>query len=164
MSNEKQKLSEFNKRAAEAEKWAGGGKDAYNLAIDEQFAEMNNTRLPATPKNIATTISGAVRMFFDGMIEDEEAKKYLEKNGLDMNNLRKHVVEKTLIHAIPDIVNNGDIERLAKLGILAGEKIDPGATGANTVVRYITPEEDKETLNHIESVIGTLPDTTNKND
>lgn len=163
--DKKEKLKEFNKRAEKAEKWAGGGKEAYNLAVDAEYADMHDTKLPATKTNIATTISGAVRMFFDGNISNEKIKKIVADSGLDMNNLRASVVEQTLARALPHIINSGDIERLARLGMLGGEKIEQGAAGsAGVVVKYITAQEEQETMEHIESVIGAPPKETDTND
>ena len=41
--------------------------------------------------------------------------------GLDMNNLRRSIVEETIARAIPKIINEGDLDRLTQLGQLAGE-------------------------------------------
>jgi hypothetical protein len=45
----------------------------------------------------------------------------MKKAGLDMKNLRKSIVEETMANALPRIIGEGDIERLAQLAQMAGE-------------------------------------------
>lgn len=104
-----------------ANKWAGAGKEAHDLALATEKAALEGEIVPATPKNIETTIKGAIKLFLDGDIKSQKIIEKMQNAGLDMNNLRRSLVEETISRAIPQIVNSGDIERLTQLAQLAGE-------------------------------------------
>ena len=111
--------------AERADKWAGAGKEAFALAVTAETKALQGELLEPTKKNIETTIRGAMKLFLDGKIIDPKIKEKLATAGLDMNNLRQTLVEQTVARAIPQIINSGDIERLAQLGLLAGEPVAP---------------------------------------
>lgn len=117
MTDLQEKVNAVNR----ATKWAGAGKKAFELAKASEKAKLDGNPLPATPQNIATTISGAMKLFLDGKIVDKKLRETLSKN-LDMENLRTSIVEQTMSRAIATIINTGDVERLAALGKLAGEE------------------------------------------
>ena len=71
-----------------------------------------------------------------------------------MDDLRTSVVEQTLVRALPNIINAGDIERLAKIGMLGGEKINPASASSNVVVQYVTKDELDAVDSHIDEIIG----------
>ena len=104
-----------------ANKWAGAGKEAHDLALATEKAALEGEIVPATPKNIETTIKGAIKLFLDGDIKSQKIIEKMQRAGLDMNNLRRSLVEETISRAIPQIVNSDDIERLTQLAQLAGE-------------------------------------------
>lgn len=106
-----------------ANKWAGAGKEAHDLALATEKAALEGEIVPATPKNIETTIKGAIKLFLDGDIKSQKIIEKMQNAGLDMNNLRRSLVEETISRAIPQIVNSGDIERLTQLAQLAGENL-----------------------------------------
>lgn len=119
-----------------ANKWAGAGKEAHDLALATEKAALEGEIVPATPKNIETTIKGAIKLFLDGDIKSQKIIEKMQRAGLDMNNLRRSLVEETISRAIPQIVNSGDIERLTQLAQLAGE--NPAAEipdGAKRITR-----------------------------
>ena len=103
-----------------ANKWAGAGKQAHDLALATEKAVLEGEIIPPTKENIETTIRGAMKLFLDGNISPKIVKK-IQEEGLDMNNLRRSLVEETLARAIPKIINEGDIERLTALAAMAGE-------------------------------------------
>lgn len=121
MTNKAITLEDKKKAVKRIESWASAGKDAFKLAQEVESAAIQGEIVPATTKNINITIRGAIKQFLDGNISPK-LKKQLEKNGLDMNAIRQALVEETLMNAIPRIIGEGDIERLAALGDLAGEK------------------------------------------
>ena len=51
-------------------------------------------------------------------------KNALIASGLDPENLRQSLIEETLANALPQIIGQGDVERLMNLATLAGEKPD----------------------------------------
>lgn len=114
-------IKEKIKAADKVRQWAGAGKKAFELAKASEKAKLDGNPLPATPENISTTISGAVKLFLDGHIMNKHIRESLSKI-LDMNNIRRDLVEQTMVRAINIIVASGDIERLANLGKLAGEE------------------------------------------
>lgn len=119
-----------------ANKWAGAGKEAHDLALATEKAALEGEIVPATPKNIETTIKGAIKLFLDGDIKSQKIIEKMQRAGLDMNNLRRSLVEETISRAIPQIVNSGNIERLTQLAQLAGE--NPAAEipdGAKKITR-----------------------------
>lgn len=104
-----------------ANKWAGAGKEAHDLALATEKAALEGELLPATPKNIEVTIKGAIKLFLDGDIKSQKIIEKMKLAGLDMNNLRRSIVEETIARAIPKIINEGDLDKLTQLGQLAGE-------------------------------------------
>lgn len=108
-----------------ANKWAPAGKEAHDLALKTEKAALEGEIVPATKENIEITIRGAMKMFLDGKIQSREIARKLEAAGLDMNNLRRSIVEETVSRAIPKIINSGDIEKLVQLGVMAGESAEP---------------------------------------
>lgn len=108
-----------------ANKWAPAGKEAHDLALATEKAALEGEIVPATKENIEITIRGAMKMFLDGKIQSREIARKLEAAGLDMNNLRRSIVEETVSRAIPKIINSGDIEKLVQLGVMAGESAEP---------------------------------------
>lgn len=104
-----------------ANKWAPAGKEAHDLALATEKAALEGEIVPATPKNIETTIKGAIKLFLDGDIKSQKIIEKMKLAGLDMNNLRRSIVEETIARAIPKIINEGDLDRLTQLGQMAGE-------------------------------------------
>ena len=118
-----------------ANKWAGAGRKAHQLALATEKAALEGEIVPVTKENIETTIRGAMKLFLDGNISPKIAKK-MQDAGLDMNNLRKSLVEETIARAIPKIINEGDIERLTALAAMAGESTQPDIPdGAKRITR-----------------------------
>ena len=107
-----------------ANKWVAAGKDAHDLALATEKAALEGEIVPVTPKNIETTIKGAIKLFLDGDIKNKEIIKKMQATGLDMNNLRRSIVEKTVANAIPQIIDEGNLDRLTQLAQMAGEKTD----------------------------------------
>ncbi len=104
-----------------ANKWAPAGKEAHDLALTTEKAAIEGEIVPATPKNIETTIKGAIKLFLDGDIKNKEIIQKMQLAGLDMNNIRRSIVEQTIARAIPKIVNEGDLDKLTQLAQMAGE-------------------------------------------
>lgn len=119
-----------------ANKWAPAGKEAHDLAVATEKAALEGELIPPTPENIEITIKGAMKMFLDGNISSKRVADKLRQGGLDMNNLRKSLVEETMANAIPRIIAEGDIERLNALSEVAGEtpKLDV-PDGAKKITR-----------------------------
>lgn len=134
MTDKKPTLEETKQAVKRVESWAGAGEDAMKLAQQVESAKLHGEIVPATPKNINITIRGAIKQFLDGNVSNK-LKKQLEKNGLDMNAIRQALVEETMMNAIPRIIAEGDIERLAAIGELAGEKTDEIPQNAKKIVR-----------------------------
>lgn len=105
-----------------ANKWAPAGKEAHDLALATEKAAIEGEIVPATPKNIEITIKGAIKLFLDGDIKSKEIIQKMQNAGLDMNNLRRSIVEQTIPRAIQKIVNDGDLDKLTQLAQMAGEK------------------------------------------
>lgn len=104
-----------------ANKWAPAGKEAHDLALETEKAAMEGEIVPVTQKNLEITIRGALKLFLDGNIKSQKIIEKMKLAGLDMNNLRRSLVEETVSRAIPQIVNSGDVERLMQLAQMAGE-------------------------------------------
>lgn len=107
-----------------ANKWVSAGKKAHDLALATEKAALEGEIIPATPENIVTTIQGAMKLFLDGNISNPHVKKVLQERGLDMNNLRRAIVEPTVANAVLQIIDEGNIERLDQIAKMAGEKPD----------------------------------------
>lgn len=107
-----------------ANKWAPAGKKAHDLALATEKAALEGEIVPATPENIATTIQGAMKLFLDGNISNPQVRKQLQSRGLNMNNLRRSIVEPTAANAILQIIDEGNVERLDQIAKMAGEKPD----------------------------------------
>lgn len=104
-----------------ANKWAPAGKEAHDLALAVEKAALEGEIVPMTKENIETTIKGALKLFLDGDIKSKDIIQKMKLAGLDMNNLRRSLVEQTVARAIPKIINEGDIERLQQIAQMAGE-------------------------------------------
>ena len=104
-----------------ANKWAPAGKEAHDLALATEKAALEGEIVPVTQKNLEITIRGALKLFLDGNIKSQKIIEKMKLAGLDMNNLRRSLVEETVSRAIPQIVNSGDVERLMQLAQMAGE-------------------------------------------
>ena len=149
-------IKEKEQAVKKAGKWAGAGDDAYRLACQCEKSKVYNEPMPpATPENIATTISGAMRLFLDGKIISTQIREMLAKTGLNMDFFRQSIVEETIARALQKIINSGDYEALAKLGALAGEKIDPIAAGLSGTmpVKYVSKDETDAVDSHIDSIV-----------
>lgn len=119
---------DIEKAAKRAAQWAGAGEKAHALALRTEKAALEGEIVPMTKDNLRTTIRGALKLFFDGNIADKNIAALMQKTGLDMENLRRSLVEQTISRAIPKIVNSGDIERLLQLGALIGESSEKDTT------------------------------------
>lgn len=119
---------DIEKAAKRAAQWAGAGEKAHALALRTEKAALEGEIVPITKENLRTTIRGALKLFFDGNIADKNIAALMQKTGLDMENLRRSLVEQTVSRAIPKIVNTGDIERLLQLGALIGESSEKDTT------------------------------------
>jgi hypothetical protein len=107
-----------------ANKWAAAGKEAHDLALSVEKAALEGEIVPITKENLETTIKGALKLFLDGNIQSKDIIQKMKLAGLDMNNLRRSLVEQTVARAIPKIINEGDIERLQQIAQMAGESPD----------------------------------------
>ena len=113
-------IKEKEQAVKKAGKWAGAGDDAYRLACKCEKSKVYNEPMPpATPENIATTISGAMRLFLDGKIISPQIREMLAKTGLNMDFFRQSIVKETISLALQNIINSGDYEALASLGTLS---------------------------------------------
>lgn len=115
-------LEKKHKAAKEVTKWAGADAEAFKLAQQVAAEPITGEIVEPTQKNINITIRGALKMFLDGNITSKKIQEQIKNSGLDMNDLRKSIVEQTVARALPKIINNGDIERLTQIAELAGEK------------------------------------------
>lgn len=119
-----------------ANKWAAAGKEAHDLALATEKAALEGEVVPLTKENLETTIKGSVKLFLDGNIKSRDVLEKLKACGLDMNNIRRSIVEQTMAGAIPKIIQEGDIERLTQLGIISGESPDPETPeGTKRIIR-----------------------------
>lgn len=114
-------MTEIEKAAERATKWIAAGDKAFELAKQQEKAKLDKMPLDANPENINITIQGAMKLFLDGNILNPKIKQALEQK-LDMNHLRRSIVEETMSRAIAKIINDGDIERLGELAKMAGEQ------------------------------------------
>ena len=119
---------DIEKAAKRAAQWAGAGEKAHALALRVEKAALEGEIVPMTKENLRTTIRGALKLFFDGNIADKSIIDKMRVSGLDMENLRRSLVEQTIARAVPKIVNSGDIERLLQLGALIGESSEKDTT------------------------------------
>lgn len=117
----KEETAKKLKALDKANKWAPAGKEAHDLAIATEKAALEGEIVPVTQKNLEITIRGALKLFLDGNIKSQKIIEKMKLAGLDMNNLRRSLVEETVSRAIPQIVNSGDVERLMQLAQMAGE-------------------------------------------
>lgn len=150
-------IKERNKAINESIKWGeSGGSKALDLALESKMAELNGTTPPlATPENIKTTISTALKMVLDGKIKSPRLKKTLTEYGLNVDDIRTSVVEETLASAIPMIVDRGDVDKLNRIAQMIGETAEQPQQQTNQIsVQYITIQEQKEINAHIDEFIG----------
>lgn len=113
----KKKLKALDK----ANQWAPAGHKAHQLALATEKAALEGEIVPVTKENLEITIKGALKLFLDGNIQSRRIIEEMKNAGLDMKNLRKSIVEETMANALPRIIGEGDIERLAQLAQMAGE-------------------------------------------
>lgn len=118
-----------------ANKWAAAGKEAHDLALITEKAAIEGEIVPVTPENLAITFKGAIKLFLDGNIKSQNIVKKMQASGLDMNNLRRAIVEETMERAITKIINDGDLDKLSQLAEMAGEKPEMDIQGAKKIVR-----------------------------
>ena len=119
-----------------ANKWAPAGKKAHDLALSIEKAALEGEIVPMTKENLEITIKGALKLFLDGDISSRRVIESMKSAGLDMKKLRKSLVEETMANALPRIIAEGDIERLAQLAEMAGESPkNEIPDGAKRVVR-----------------------------
>lgn len=149
MANKKDK---YEHAAERAEEWAGAGTKALALAQDVAFAEMHGEEIPATPQNVATTIQGAIRLFLNGEIKDPRIRAVMEKAGLNMNTLRQDIVEQIMARALPQMIANGEIERLLAIAKAVGEDASPDT--ARVLLKVATDAQTRVIDAHIDNVIG----------
>ena len=107
-----------------ANKWAPAGKEAHDLALATEKAAIEGEIVPVTQKNLEITFKGALKMFLDGNIQSQKIIEKMKLAGIDMNNIRRSIVEETIARAIPKIVNEGDLDKLTQLAQMAGENIN----------------------------------------
>ena len=108
-----------------ANKWAPAGKKAHDLALSVEKAALEGEIVQMTPENLETTIKGAMKLFLDGNISSKDVANKLKARGLDMHNIRRSIVEQTMANAIPRMIDEGDIERVAAVAEMAGEAPKP---------------------------------------
>lgn len=142
--------TDFDKAADKAEKWAAGGKDALNLATKVQAAAMVGETVPATPKNVKTTVQAAIKMFLDGAIDNPAVKAALSDYGLNMDNIRKSLTEQVLARAIPNMIAEGDISALVALAKAAGEDIGQAGQPPAVLVQIAPPDQLAMAKAHVE--------------
>ena len=118
-----------------ANKWARAGKEAHDLALATEKAALEGEVIPPTKENIEITIRGAMKLFLDGDIQSRAIADKMRAAGLDMKNLRRSIVEQTVARAIPNIINNGDLDKLVQLGVMAGETTEPIPDNAKRITR-----------------------------
>lgn len=123
------------KAAEEAAKWAGGGLEAARLACKIAAAPLTGEIVQPTIENLKTTVRGAMKLFLDGNISDKKIVKQMQEFGLDMNDLRKSIVEKTMAQATRNMIAEGDIERLNAIGELADGKQEDIPSNAKRMIR-----------------------------
>lgn len=129
-------LEKKHKAAKEATKWAGTDDKTFKLAQQVAAEPITGEIVPPTPKNVEMTIRGAIKLFLDGNITNKKIQDQIKNSGLDMNDLRKSIVEQTVARALPKIINTGDIERLTAIADLAGEKPETDIpNGAKRMIR-----------------------------
>lgn len=145
-------MTEKERSAAKVLEWATAGEQAVKLADQQQQAKLYGDPMPEpTEKNIGTTIRGAMKRFLDGDISNKQIKASMMQAGLDIENLRTEIVEKTMARAIQKIINEGDIERLQEIGLATGEV--PLSNGQTKIVRErITIEIDGDNVREVEAI------------
>lgn len=131
--------------------WAVAGEKAVKLAEQTEIAKLSGEPMPeATPENVEITIRGSIKRFLDGDIADKQIKAAMQQAGLDMNNLRKSIVEKAMARAITKIINDGDIERLQEIGTAIGEA--PTSGPAKITRERITIEINGDAVREVEAI------------
>lgn len=149
-------LQEKNKAINDAIKWGvAGGPKALDLALESKTAEMYGTPPPpATPENIKTTISTAIKLVLDGKIKSPRLKQTLAEQGLNVEDIRTSIVEETLASAIPEIIGKGDVDKLNRIAQMIGESAQGNTPTANQIsVQYITIKEQTDINAHIDEFI-----------
>lgn len=98
------------------------------------YNSLRNIQIEEPIKHIGTTLETT----------NIPLSKLYQNAGLDMNNIRRSIVEETIARAIPKIINEGDLDKLTQLAQMAGEKPDVDIPdGAKRITRErITVEID----------------------
>jgi hypothetical protein len=103
-------------------KWSNDD-EAFQTVAKIESAKLNGEIYQPTQKDIKVLTRSVLRGFLDGNCSNK-MKNTLIASGLNPENLRQSLIEETLTNALPQIVGQGDIERLMNLATLAGEKPD----------------------------------------
>lgn len=103
-------------------KWAND-EEAFQTVAKIESAKLHGEVYQPTAKDIKVLTRSVLRSFLDGNCS-KKMKNALVGIGLDPENLRQSLIEETLANALPQIIGQGDIERLMNLATLAGEKPD----------------------------------------
>ena len=139
--------SEVEKSIARVKGWAGT--KAFDIAVDAEAKRLSGEPITLTKDEIKTTISASIKRFLDGDISDPYIKQLLRTGNIDPENLRTSLVEQTLANAIPDIVANGQIERLIKLGEAAEQDIPLPGTPKAIIRERVVIELDGDNVHEI---------------
>lgn len=130
-------LEQEKKAVKRVQKWASAGEDAYKIVQKVESAKLQGEDYQLTNKETNILMRGALKQFLDGDISTPGLKKALAKRGIDPENIRRSVVEVTMLNAIPQIVGEGNIERLIAIGDLIGEPkpVEEIPQGAKRILR-----------------------------
>ena len=115
-------LKEEQQAVKRIAKWAND-KEAFQTVAKIESAKLHGEVYQPTQKDIKVLTRSALRNFLDGNCS-AKMKNALIASGLDPENLRQSLIEETLANALPQIIGQGDVERLMNLATLAGEKPD----------------------------------------
>ncbi len=123
MTNKKITLEDEKKAVKRITSWAGAGEDAYKVVQKIEAGKLNGEPYEPTQKETTALLSGALKMYFDGNISKKGKQALLDAGlNLDVQNLRKEVIEAVMPVALHKKIATGDIESIMALGQLMGEK------------------------------------------
>lgn len=123
MTNKKITLEDEKKAVKRITSWAGAGEDAYKVVQKIEAGRLNGEPYEPTQKETTALLSGALKMWFDGNITKKGKQALLDAGlNLDVQNLRKEVIEAVMPIALQKKIVTGDIESIMALGQLMGEK------------------------------------------
>lgn len=123
MTNKKITLEDEKKAVKRITSWAGAGEDAYKVVQKIEAGRLNGEPYEPTQKETTALLSGALKMWFDGNISKKGKQALLDAGlNLDVQNLRKEVIEAVMPVALHKKIATGDIESIMALGQLMGEK------------------------------------------